>query len=335
MAPTSARGPKPCPEQVRPEASADAGGAGRHIVTGAIDDGYTMDLPVPSRAARRSTRKVAVVGVTVTMSLVAMTVACVFLAQTLGGDERSKDDGVHGDTPTSAQGDLHDEVHHDVEELPPSTTSARRGLQTSSTVGEVGGSMTTERVTHTTTTSRLRGWYATTTVDARCYAFVSNMRLNPLQVYEGNPDSEATGVATLRLCTNGTLEATAFVHNGRSKVIATHIHMASGAGGTGDDGEGPPMINFCGANRRGWLDHSTPYLQECAGWDQHHVAKLGDMAGALVAAFNRGMTLAERVEDIAARPHMYYFNVHTLASWKQWGRTGSARGMCRGTLHRR
>mmetsp|Transcript_36524 Transcript_36524/g.103937 ORF Transcript_36524/g.103937 Transcript_36524/m.103937 type:complete len:145 (+) Transcript_36524:446-880(+) len=143
------------------------------------------------------------------------------------------------------------------------------------------------------------------------------------------------GVAILNLCTNGTLKATAMLHNGKSMVIATHIHMSNGRDGTnGANGEGPPMINFSGSNRQGMIDDGTPYAEECEMWTRGSL-KMDDMDGALTGMFNRGVSLAQRVEDIAERPEMYYFNVHTLASWKQWGRTGSARGMCRGTLHRR
>lgn len=49
----------------------------------------------------------------------------------------------------------------------------------------------------------------------------------------------------------------------RSMIIATHIHVSNGGGGTnGANGEGPPVINFCGSNRPGMVDDNTPYPQE-------------------------------------------------------------------------
>merc|ERR1711972_924762 len=70
--------------------------------------------------------------------------------------------------------------------------------------------------------------------------------------------------------------------------------------------------------------------QPCSQWDAHGAAHNRNMPGALVKNFNRDMSAAERVEDIAKRPHMYYFNFHSLASWTRWYPT--PHGICRGKL---
>jgi len=54
------------------------------------------------------------------------------------------------------------------------------------------------------------------------------------------------------------------------------------------------------------------------------------MQGALVAKFNQGMSVKERVGDIVKRPDMYYFNFHSLASWTHW--FPSPQGICRGKM---
>lgn len=61
-------------------------------------------------------------------------------------------------------------------------------------------------------------------------------------------------------------------------------------------------------------------------WSENRV-KMDNMDGVLVTTFNRGVSVAQRVEDIAAQPEMYYFNVHTLASWKEWQSQGP-KGSC-------
>lgn len=54
------------------------------------------------------------------------------------------------------------------------------------------------------------------------------------------------------------------LNNGKSMLIATHIHLAPG-GTNGANGEGPPMINFCGSNKAGMINDGTPYPEERVG----------------------------------------------------------------------
>jgi len=160
-----------------------------------------------------------------------------------------------------------------------------------------------------------------------CYNLYSSMTVNPLQLYKDSPDSAVFGFGNCKLCTNGTMHCTTLLHSGKSELIASHIHVANN-GKDGNSGEGPPVINFCGNDGTGFIRDGTPYTQTCAVWDGNGAAVNRNVPGALVANFNKGMTLAERVRDIGKRPHMYYLNYHSLASWTRWypTPTGIARG---------
>lgn len=165
----------------------------------------------------------------------------------------------------------------------------------------------------------------------KCYNFYSDLKVNPLQAYPSNPDSGAFGFATCKMCTNGTMFCRALLHSGKTELIAAHVHLATGAGTTdGSTGEGPPVINFCGKNAKGFILDGIDYPRECKSWDQRGVAFNPGMPGILIPNFNRGMTVAQRVEDMARRPGMYYFNFHSLASWAHWYPT--PHGISRGQL---
>merc|ERR1712157_683061 len=86
-----------------------------------------------------------------------------------------------------------------------------------------------------------------------CFNLFFSMAFNNLlQDFPANPDSHAEGVATFKLCTNGTLIAdTALVYGGQTPLIASHIHMASN--GNGETGSGSPVISFCGSNTPGLI----------------------------------------------------------------------------------
>lgn len=165
--------------------------------------------------------------------------------------------------------------------------------------------------------------------EVKCYNFYSRLNTNPLQKYANNPDSEAFGFATCKLCTNGTMHCTSLLHGGRSDLIASHIHLAEGPDADGTKSEGPPVINFCGSNSQGLILDGIDYTGPCEQWT-NGAAHNRDVAGVLVPNFNRGITAAQRVEDIVKRPNMYYFNFHSLASWNHWYPT--PHGMARGVL---
>lgn len=193
---------------------------------------------------------------------------------------------------------------------------------------------TTTATTTSMTTSTYTSTVEASATDARsnkCYNVYSRMDVNSLQVYKENPDADAYGFATCRLCTNSSLSCTSLMHSGTTQLIAAHIHLASeGEGKDGSNTEGPPVINFCGSEAAGLIRDGTNYTQPCQQWDENGAAHDSHMPGVLVTNFNRGMTVADRVEDIAKRPHMYYFNFHSLASWNHW--YPDPHGMCRGIL---
>jgi len=164
-----------------------------------------------------------------------------------------------------------------------------------------------------------------------CYSVYSQLNVNPLQAYPGNPDSKAFGFATCTLCTDGAMHCTSLTHSGKSEIIAAHIHHVSEEDGKdGATGEGPPVVNFCGKNGAGLIQDGVDYTRPCAQWDKNGVAHDDGMTGTLVPGFNRGISAAERVADIVKRPQDYYFNFHTMASWTRWYPT--PHGICRGQL---
>lgn len=298
-----------------------------------------------SSLPRRPGRRTAVIGMGLAVGLVALLIGGFLLAQSFEEEPEERaasagegDQRGEGAPATTSRGEAHHDIPSDVEGAP--TTAAKAGAGCGYAGCGSGGSGRTKTTTSTprrgpewpTTMTTTLG--TTTTVENHCYTFVANMRENPLQEYPENPDSATLGLATILLCTNGTMNATAMLHNGKSMIIATHIHVSNGGGGTnGANGEGPPVINFCGSNRPGMVDDNTPYPQECDAWDRTDAVKMTDMPGVLVSMFNRGRTVADRVLAIAAKPEMYFFNVHTFASWKKW--RPNPKGICRGMLMRR
>merc|ERR1712146_164903 len=128
------------------------------------------------------------------------------------------------------------------------------------------------------------------------------------QTYPGNPDSMATGYTDCYLCTNGTMTCSATVFGGRTRLIASHIHIADN--GDGATGSGAPVINFCGDNGDGFINDGTDYRSPCSAYDDGHSAYMPTMFGAFVDGTNMGYTLASRIMDIGMNPHKYYFNFH-------------------------
>jgi len=172
---------------------------------------------------------------------------------------------------------------------------------------------------------------------AECYPLEAALQVNQAQHYEGNPESDATGTVELLLCTNGTMMGNLTVEGGRSEIIATHIHHCEGGDSpqtrTGVLCSGSPVINFCGDNAAGLIADGTDYTAPCAPFDGSSASRTGGMLGAVVEGKSAGMTVAERVQDIAAYPDKYYFNVHTAASYNHY--YPHHEGMCRGPLQGR
>eukprot|EP00420_Gonyaulax_spinifera_P039308 CAMPEP_0197876182 /NCGR_PEP_ID=MMETSP1439-20131203/5226_1 /TAXON_ID=66791 /ORGANISM="Gonyaulax spinifera, Strain CCMP409" /LENGTH=354 /DNA_ID=CAMNT_0043495455 /DNA_START=49 /DNA_END=1113 /DNA_ORIENTATION=- len=164
-----------------------------------------------------------------------------------------------------------------------------------------------------------------------CSDVFSDVAFNPLrQKFPDNPDSSASGFVFCRFCSSGRVSCNATVFGGRTRIIASHIHLASN--GDGSTGFGHPVFNMCGENSRGFINDGTPYASSCSGY-QNGAAAMVDLEGTLVrGGVNEGMTAADRVRDILARPHRYYFNFHSVASWAYFRSTPKHEGMCRGAL---
>ena len=95
-------------------------------------------------------------------------------------------------------------------------------------------------------------------VDDECYHMFSELSFNTLvQSFPHNPDSEAKAYVDCKLCSRSGMQCTANVFGGRTQLVASHIHLASD--GDGENGAGPPVINFCGDNGPGMIADGSPY----------------------------------------------------------------------------
>jgi hypothetical protein len=165
-----------------------------------------------------------------------------------------------------------------------------------------------------------------------CYDVFSSMRDNNLmQNFQGNPDSEAKGFTTCSLCTNGTFSCSSLVYGGKTPLIASHIHLASD--GDGVNGNGDPVLSFCGDNTQGLINLEPPYPEMCAPYSSGN-SNNPNMKGVFLATPpNEGISVRDRVRDIAENPGKYYFNLHSLASYHYWlSKNEGPRGMCRGVM---
>eukprot|EP00438_Fugacium_kawagutii_P008499 Skav210951 [mRNA] locus=scaffold713:309647:310462:+ [translate_table: standard] len=165
-----------------------------------------------------------------------------------------------------------------------------------------------------------------------CYNMFSELSFNSLvQSYPNNPDSQATAYVDCKLCSQSGMHCVANIHGGRTQLIASHIHLASD--GDGENGSGPPVINFCGSNDRGMILDGSPYKTPCAHY-KNGEALMNDMQGDFIQGKqNAGFTLGSRLKDIASNPSKYYFNFHSIASWTHWQLEGKGPvGMCRGVM---
>jgi len=164
-----------------------------------------------------------------------------------------------------------------------------------------------------------------------CFHLFANLNDNSLP--PSNPDSQAYGYVFCLLCTNGTALCNANVYDGKTPLIASHIHVATD--GDGAKGSGPPVLNICGNDSAGQTDDGTLYLATCPPYIKG-AALLANMTGSFMnppapGTPGAGLTLAERVWDIGTDPSKYYVNFHSNASLTHW--MPSRRGMCRGMMH--
>lgn len=168
----------------------------------------------------------------------------------------------------------------------------------------------------------------------KCFSFYSQMSVNELQKYPGNPDSQASGYASFKLCTNGTLQGQALIFGGTTQLIAMHVQRCEGGDTpqtrTAELCEGFPVLNFCGDNSAELIADGTPYLEACAAYSGLGASHTKQMMGAFVSGTNTGTTLAELLEDMAQNPQLYVFNAHSLASFGHW--YPEDQGMARGPM---
>ena len=210
----------------------------------------------------------------------------------------------------------------------------------------------TIRASHTTTkSSYVTNDYGSSPLSSKrpikksniCYDLYSDMKYNNLaQYFPSNPDSNAKGMATCKLCTTGHMTCIANVYGGNTQLIASHIRLADD--GDGVNGNGPPVISFCGTNGAGMINYpdSPKYLEECAPYNpKTGSALMPDMGCVLVDNYLNGTgtvshPLADLVNDIGRNPGKYYLNYHSIASWSYWQMHGDGdgepTGMCRGVM---
>jgi hypothetical protein len=181
----------------------------------------------------------------------------------------------------------------------------------------------------TTTTTATTTTVTTQTV--QCATLYSDVAFNVLrQSFPKSPDTKATGFVFCHACTSGHILCNATVFGGRTRLIASHIHLADD--GDGANGIGHPVFNFCGDNRQGLINDGATYSSPCPAY-KSQVATMSDMQSSFVPGGpNAGVTAADRVRDILARPERYYFNFHSVASWAFWRARPHPQGMCRGEL---
>lgn len=167
--------------------------------------------------------------------------------------------------------------------------------------------------------------------EKKCYDVFSSMQFNNLlQTFPNNPDSDAKGFVACKLCTDGAMSCVMNTYGGKSPIIAAHLHIAND--GDGVQGTGPAIGLFCGDNTPGLLSKGTPYPEPCGAYENGAVI-MPDMRGVIDPVANGDMSVAQRIEDVAANPGKYYFNMHSLASFSYWKSQGSTpKGMNRGVM---
>lgn len=145
-------------------------------------------------SARRPSRRIVVIGVVLTAGLAALLVGGFLLAQSVAGDkqrdsaatvERPGEVDVAGDGDGEAEAVHRGSVHPDILASHAPTTSKQGGSHCG-----YAGCATGSRRTKTTTSTPRRGTGitstttpgTTTTVENKCYSFIANLNINPLQV---------------------------------------------------------------------------------------------------------------------------------------------------------
>jgi hypothetical protein len=173
----------------------------------------------------------------------------------------------------------------------------------------------------------------------QCTAMYSNAETNEvLKAGPKNADAGAIASVTCMMCSDSVSTASASctttVFAATTPLIAAHIHEVP-TSSTNADGNGPPVVNFCGSNYlgAGGIDDGTLYTQECAATNAQSVSLSLNQTGVIVAGTTNGMTLVELVDKIVADPSKYYFNIHSAATFAYWKSAGKGPlGMARGPM---
>eukprot|EP00122_Pirum_gemmata_P021233 Pgem_evm1s19794 len=202
------------------------------------------------------------------------------------------------------------------------TTNSQSAFNTNTNMGSNGLIRGVVKASFTTN-------YTNHHTNKKCYKFTSDMMNNLKPMHPNSPDAMAMGKAQMTLCTDGYMYADTEAKNGKTELIAMHIHLASN--GNGKTGSGEPVINFCGTNEDGLIMDGTDYLDLCMPWDKNQQSNTMHAQGKAVhkVIMKMGMTTEELVNDIYNNTGKYYLNMHSIGSWMEWNKQpkGVARGV--------
>ena len=100
-------------------------------------------------------------------------------------------------------------------------------------------------------------------VDDECYCMISELSFSTMvQSFRAYPDCDAKAYVDFKLCSCSGMRCTVNVIGCCIQLVASHIHQASDV--DGENGSGPPVINFCGNNGHGMIADCSPYKSSCA-----------------------------------------------------------------------
>ena len=129
--------------------------------------------------------------------------------------------------------------------------------------------------------------------DDECYRMFSELSFSTMvQSFPAYPDSETKAYVDCKLCSRSDMQCTASVFGVRTQLVAPHMHLASDV--NGENGSGPPVINFSGNNGPGMIADCSPYKSPCAHYKNRAAVK--SMMGNFVDGQNAGFTLRSRLK---------------------------------------
>ena len=129
--------------------------------------------------------------------------------------------------------------------------------------------------------------------DDECYRMFSELSFSTMvQSFPAYPDSETKAYVDCKLCSRSDMQCTASVFGVRTQLVAPHMHLASDV--NGENGSGPPVINFSGNNGPGMIADCSPYKSPCAHYKNRAAVK--SMMGNFVDGQNAGFTLRSHLK---------------------------------------